>query len=136
MKKKLTFLNIFSALLILLIGIVEKAVILKFFTPERSYIYRNFRYFSMIPPGYSDFFPLAVIALTIAILIFSILNIRGHFRGSKVGIVFSAAAIVLNIAPVFIGMQTFSRGLIIIEFLLFIIIFDYIFILATKPEFD
>ncbi len=92
----------------LILEILPYGAVCNFGNPEGEPWRRTYSYFDLIPFGYANFAPFIVAILTCALLILIIIALVTKKQMKKLIFTVSAAATVLSLAPLLLGIDYFS----------------------------
>lgn len=97
------------ALAALILEILPFGAVCNFGTPEGEVIRKTYSYFSLIPYGYANFFPLMVAILTVILLPFLLFSVvRENQKAENTAFFVSFAGTLLSLCPLFYGIRNFS----------------------------
>ena len=108
MKKKEALAGVF-ALIALFLEMTPWGAVLRFANPDGDPFRKTYSYFSLVPYGYANFFPLMTAILTALLVLFLVLAFFGKKEGVwKSCFLISLSAAILSLLPLLQGLESFS----------------------------
>jgi len=108
MKKKMIF-AFLSSLAALILEMTPWGAVLRFGQPDGDPIRKTYSYFSLVPYGYANFFPLLTAIVTVLLVIaFVIAFIGKKEKAENTCFYLSFAGAILSLLPLLQGIQNFS----------------------------
>lgn len=108
MKKKNLF-ALLSSLLALALEITPWGAVLNFALDDGETIRKTYSYFSMIPFGYANFFPLMTAIMTCLLVLFLLIAlIRKSEKAANTAFFLSLGGAVISLLPLLYGVRAFS----------------------------
>ncbi len=108
MKKKMIF-AFLSSLVALALEITPWGAVLRFAQPEGDPVRKTYSYFSLVPYGYANFFPLlTAIVTTLLVIVFIIAFIGKKEKTENTCFYLSFVGAILSLLPLLYGLENFS----------------------------
>jgi hypothetical protein len=105
-KKIVSFVFAFVAFIL---EILPFGAVCNFATPEGETIRKTYSYFSLVPYGYANFFPLMTAILTVILLPFLLFSlVTKSEKAENTAFFVSFAGTILSFCPLFYGIRNFS----------------------------
>lgn len=108
--KKTRFLPLICPAAVLILELLPWGAVLNFAQPEGEPICETYSYFSLMPFGYANFWPLITVVLSCALLMLSVwVTVRPSARALRIGANLSAVAMMTSIGSwVMFGFDYFT----------------------------
>ncbi len=108
MKKKSLF-ALFFALIALILEMTPWGAVLRFGNPDGDPFRKTYSYFSLVPYGYAQFFPLLTAVLTVLLVLFLLFSlVKKSEKLENTAFYLSFGSAILSLLPLLKGIENFS----------------------------